>query len=212
MLRGALGVLLGTCVGLSAMSAGATTIVFSDNFDDGDVSDWVKTDNSVGTVNSFVTTTAALPSGSGLAMLVGFNAPPGGTDIEVQATNTFNAPVAGDYDLDFLASNRHCGGCTMSYDVLLDSVSLGRFQVASNTNVFPHHIDLNGLSAGAHTITLGFHTTNASSGGFTATFDNVEISTQESVVPVPGAIVGGLTALAAFGGAGVVARRRAAQS
>ena len=204
-----LGAALGGVIALSAMSANATTIVFSDNFDYGDVSDWTKTDNSGGSVNSFVTTTAALPSGSGLAMLVGFNAPPGGSNIEVRATNSFNAPVAGDYDLDMLASNRLCSGCVMSYDVLLDGSSLGRFQVASNTNVFAHHFDLDGLAAGSHTITLGFHTTGAASGGFTATFDNVEISTQESVVPVPGAIVGGLTALAAFGGVGAAARRRA---
>jgi hypothetical protein len=190
------------------MSASATTIVFSDNFDDGDVSDWVKTDNSGGSVNSFVTTTTALPSGSGLAMLVGFNAPPGGSNVEVRATNTFNAPVAGDYDLDMLASNRVCSGCVMSYDVLLNGSSLGRFQAASNTNVFAHHIDLNGLTAGTHTITLGFHTTGASSGGFTATFDNVEISTHESVVPVPGALVGGLTAIGAL--AAMAGRRRKA--
>lgn len=208
MIRGLLGALLGTCVGLSAMSAGATTIVFSDDFDDGDVSDWVKTDNSGGGVNSFVTTTTALPSGSGLAMLVGFNAPPGGSNIEVRATNSFTAPVAGDYDLDMLASNRVCSGCVMSYDVLLNGSSLGRFQAASNTNVFAHHIDLDGLTAGMHTITLGFHTTNASSGGFTATFDNVEISTQESVVPVPGALVGGLTAMGAL--AAIAGRRRRA--
>ena len=209
MIRFALGAFVGACVGLSAMAANATTIVFSDNFDDGDVPDWTKTDNSAGSVNSFVTTTTALPPGSGFAMLVGFNAPPGGSNVEVRATNTFNAPVAGDYDLDFLASNRLCSGCIMSYDVLLNGSSLGRFQVASNTEVFARHIDLDGLAAGAHTITLGFHTTGASSGGFTATFDNVEISTQESVVPVPGAIVGGLTALAAFGGVGIATRRRA---
>ena len=206
MFRGFLGALVGTCFGLSAMSAGATTIVFSDNFDDGDVSDWSMT-SSAG-INPFVTTTAALPPGSGFAMLVGFNAPPGGTNLIVRATNSFNAPVAGDYDLDFLASNRICSGCVMSYDVLLDGSSLGRFQVASNTNVFPRHIDLDGLAAGAHTITLGFHTTNASSGGFTATFDNVEITTQESVVPVPGAVVGGLTAISML--AGAAWRRKAA--
>lgn len=205
MLRSAFGALVGACVGLSAMSATATTIVFSDDFDDGDVSDWTKTDNAGGSVNSFVTTTAALPPGSGFAMLVGFNAPPGGTNVEVRATNSFTAPVAGDYDLNFLASNRVCQGCVMSYDVLLNGSSLGRFQVASNTNVFAHHIDLNGLAAGTHTFTLGFHTTNASSGGFTATFDNVEISTQESVVPVPGALVGGLTALGVLA---LAARRR----
>lgn len=204
MIKGAYAALAVAVVTVWSFSAQAL-VVFSDNFDDGDVSDWTKTDNSGGAINSFVTTTAALPSGSGLAMLVGFNAPPGGSNIIVRATNTFNAPVAGDYDLDLLASNRLCSGCVMSYDILLDSVSYGRFQVASNTEVFAQHIDFDGLTAGLHTLTLGFHTTGASSGGFTATFDNVQVSTQESVVPVPGSILGAMTAAAS---PAVFARRK----
>ena len=66
---------------------------------------------------------------------------------------------------------------------------------------------LPGLSAGSHAITLGMHTTNASSGLFGARFDDVTV-TLDRVVPLPGAAVGGLTAIGAL--AGVAAWRRKA--
>jgi hypothetical protein len=48
-------------------------------------------------------------------------------------------------------------------------------------------LPLNVLAAGTHSLTLGIHTTNASSGIFSASFDDVSIST-EAVVPEPSAL------------------------
>ncbi len=80
MVRFALGAFVGVCVGLSAMAANATTIVFSDNFDDGDVTDWVKSSNYGGA------TTVAVDAGlavSGSSLFTYLNAPPGGSNLVV---------------------------------------------------------------------------------------------------------------------------------
>jgi hypothetical protein len=67
-------------------------------------------------------------------------------------------------------------------------------------------INLNGLAAGSHALTLGVHTTNASSGTFGARFDNVEVSTQAEIPEAStlAALAGGLAVV----GAGVIRRRR----
>ncbi len=159
----------------------ATTVIFSDNFDDGDISDWTKSTNygstsAIEASSNFVV--------SGLSLNTFLIAPPGGTNLVVRAEHDFFAPVTGTYTIDMDASSAICGGCTISYDVLVDNV----LQVRKNITVFENRSFNIGLSAGTHTLSLGMHTTNASSGQFNAFFDNVVILTEENVpsaVPEP---------------------------
>ncbi|MGA0850024.1 MAG: hypothetical protein ACO3RX_08730, partial [Chthoniobacterales bacterium] len=72
-----IGLFVGAAIAMAA-SASHATVVFSDNFDDGDVSDWAKSDN--GGITSYINTQAALAPGTGLSMIVGFDAPTGGSD------------------------------------------------------------------------------------------------------------------------------------
>jgi len=170
-------ILLSTPVSLLA------AIVFSDNFGDGDVTDWTKTTNHTGT-NAVTVRTDSVVSAD-YALYTYLIAPPGGVDLIVHASHDFLAPVFADYTLDLWARSSPCSGCTISYDVLVDGVSLDR-KFAPNT-FEARSFDLTGLSAGNHTLTLGIYTTNASSGNFNASFDDVTISTT-SAVPVPAAL------------------------
>ena len=183
-------------------AASAATIVFSDDFDDGDVSDWVKSTNYGG--SSVVTVRSDSFVSSGFALYTYLDAPPGGTNLVVRASHDFFAPVAGDYLLELSARSSPCSGCTMSYDVLVDGGSLAR--TFAPTAFEARSFTLTGLAAGTHTLTLGMHTTNASSGRFNASFDDVRISTT-APIPEPGTwalMLGGLGLLTA------TARRRVA--
>ena len=94
----------------------------------------------------------------------------------------------------------------MSYDVLVDGGSLTR--TFAPTAFEARSFTLTGLAAGTHTLTLGMHTTNASSGRFNASFDDVRISTT-APIPEPGTwalMLGGLGLVAAVG------RRRLARA
>lgn len=182
---------------LAAPVASAATTVFSDNFDDGDVSDWTLTTNYAGTTFLGVRDDAFVSPG--FALYTYLQAPPGGIQLVVRGSRTFEAPVAGDYVLDLFARSSPCGGCTISYDVLVNGVSLDRkfapdaFEARS--------FALTGLAAGEHTLTLGIHTTNASSGRFSASFDDVVISTT-APIPEPGTwalMAGGLGLVLAAG-------------
>jgi hypothetical protein len=166
---------------LATSAASAATTVFSDNFDDGDVSDWTLTTNYGGTTFLGVRDDAFVSPG--FALYTYLQAPPGGIQLTVRGSRTFETPVAGDYVLDLFARSSPCSGCTISYDVLVNGVSLERkfapdaFEARS--------FALTGLAAGEHTLTLGIHTTNASSGRFSASFDDVVISTT-APIPEPG--------------------------
>ncbi len=199
----------GLLVGLAAAAmptyafADTGTTVFTDSFDDGDVSDWVVSKSSNITVPQVIVRTDSFISGPG-ALWTFFDAPTGGTGAGfVRATHSFIAPVAADYTVDLWARSVPCSGCTIFFDVLVDGQSLARDGTAQGAFA-QRSFGLPGLTAGEHMLTLGMYTTAASSGRFQATFDDVRISTL-APVPEPGAVwlmLGGLVAL------GAAARRR----
>lgn len=159
----------------------ATTVVFSDNFDDGDISDWTKSTNYGSTSVIEASSNFVV---SGLSLNAFLLAPPGGNNLVVRANHDFFAPVTGTYTIDMDASSAVCGGCTISYDVLVDNV----LQVRRHITTFEDRSFNIALTEGVHTLSLGMHTTNASSGQFNAFFDNVVILTEENVpsaVPEP---------------------------
>lgn len=175
--------------------ARAATIVFADDFNDNDVSDW-----------SFVSNHAVSGVDTGGILGPYINAPPGGVQLTARASRTLTL-LAGDYTLALDAFAIVCGGCTVSYDILFDGVSLTR---TAGTNAFQaRSFNLGTLAAGDHTITLGMHTTNASSGHFLAKFDNVVLSGDNLVVPggipEPGAWA---LMILGFGAAGAAIRGR----
>jgi len=185
-------------LGISAATPAGATVVFSDGFDDGDVSDWSKTTNYAGTTAVSIRNDLFVsPSG---ALFVYLDAPPGGSALNVRASHGFNAPVAGDYTLGLSARSAPCDGCTISYDILVDGVLLDRRSAASAFD--GRNFSLNGLTAGAHTLTLGMFTIVAFAGRFNASFDDVVIATAatapETPVPLPASIVLVGTALASL--------------
>ena len=177
-----------------SVEAQAATIVFADDFNDNDVSDW-----------SFVSnhTSAGVDTDGILGPYI--DAPPGGSNLTARASRTLTL-LAGDYSLSLDAFAIVCQGCTVSYDVIFDGVSLTR---TAGTNAFQARtFDLGSLAAGDYTLTLGMHTTNASSGHFLAKFDNVVLTGDNLVtgsVPEPGAWA---LMILGFGGAGAALRRR----
>ncbi len=193
--------LLAVC--LVALPSSAT-VVFSDNFNDGNVSDWTKT-NSGNISASVVTTDTNYFTSAGFALFTYFDAPSGGTGAGfVRATRSFVAPVVGEYVLALRARSEECNTCTISYDVLVDNVLLLR--ASEPTGVFDIiSLTLPSLSAGTHTLTLGMHTTGSSFGRFSAHFDDVVIST--NAIPV-GTPEPGTVALLGAGLLGLAASRR----
>ena len=177
-----------------SVEAQAATIVFADDFNDNDVSDW-----------SFASNHAVAGTDTGGILGPYINAPPGGSNLTARASRTLTL-LAGDYTLSLDAFAIVCQGCTVSYDVIFDGVSLTR---TAGTNVFQARtFDLGSLAAGDYTLTLGMHTTNASSGHFLAKFDNVVLTGDNLVtggVPEPGAWA---LMILGFGGAGAALRRR----
>lgn len=184
-------VLAALALGVWAAQAQAATIVFSDNFEDGNVSDW--SFNSFGYSGTAAHGATAASHSGAYAMETYLIAPPGGVDLIARTSHSFSAPVAGNYKLSLWAKSAPCSGCTMSYDILIDGTSLTRtFATSFQEATF----NLANLTAGQHVLTLGIHTTNASSGKFVASFDDVTISTEARLpasVPEPGAL--GLLAL-----------------
>lgn len=184
--------------GLLAMmggSAQASTLVFADDFNDGDFSDWTFSTN-------YGAGTSGLDPASGrLGPYI--NAPPGGLELTARASRSL-ALLAGDYTLDLDALSVPCGGCVLSYDVLFDGVLLAR---TASLGVLQHRqFDLGSLTSGAHTLTLGMHTTYAQAGHFLAQFDNVALTADLSSVspaPEPGAWA---LMILGFGGAGAALR------
>ncbi len=194
--------MLSSTVLVAALAAGtsgasAATVVFADSFDDADVSDWTKSTNYGGTSNVTVWSDALVSPG--FALYTYLDAPPGGVNLMVQASHAFVAPVAGDYLLELSARSSPCSGCTISYDVIVDGNRLTR--TFAPTSFESRSFTLAGLTSGSHTLSLGVHTTNASSGRFNASFDDVVISTT-APIPEPGTwalMLGGLGLVAMAG-------------
>ena len=187
----------------AAPASASLTTVFADTFEDGDVTDWsvTKSGNNI-SVPQAIVRTDSVHSGNG-ALWTFFDAPSGGTGAgTVRASHQFTAPVAADYTLTLWARSSACSGCTMSYDVLVDNVSLTRTFAPDTFE--QRTFQLSGLGAGTHTLTLGMHTTAASSGRFQATFDDVSITTL-APVPEPQSVA---LLLAGLGVVGAMVRRR----
>jgi hypothetical protein len=176
--------------------AQAATVVFADDFNDNDVSDW-----------SFVSNHSVAGVDTGGILGPYIDAPPGGSDLTARGTRTLTL-LAGDYTLDLDAFAIVCQGCIVSYDVLFDGALLTR---TAGANVFQaRSFNLGALAAGSHSITLGMHTTNASSGHFLAKFDNVVLTGDNLVtggIPEPSAWA---LMILGFGGAGAAIRRKRA--
>jgi hypothetical protein len=187
---------LGALIGAVALQAQAA-IAFSDDFNDNDVSDWTFSTNYGGA--------AGTETGGILGPYI--DAPPGGFDLVARSTRALTLS-AGDYTLDLDAMSIDCDGCTISYDVLFDNVLLTR--TASFEATQHRSFDLGELAGGSHGLTLGMHTTNASSGHFVARFDNVVLDRANVVPPGPGVPEPSTWALMllGFGTAGALLRRR----
>jgi hypothetical protein len=184
-------VVLLALAGLSPVAGAATTTVFSDNFDDGIVSDWIKSSNYPGTTEVTVRSDSFVSPG--FSLWTYFDAPPVGSNLVVTATHAFSAPVTADYSLSVSARSAECEGCTMSYDVYLDGVLLDRkfSPLAFENRLFT----LSSLSAGGHTLGLGIHSDVAFIGRFSASFDDVTITTA-APIPEPSAYLTMLAGLA----------------
>lgn len=188
--------------GVSTGASAAPVTVFSDDFEDGNVADWsVSSSANIGTPVVTVRSDST-HAGSAYALHTYFDAPGGGSGAGfVHASRQFDLAWAGDFTLDLWARSSPCSGCTMFFDVLLDGVSLWR-DGSSPTAFVQRSVDLSGLTAGLHTLTLGMYTNAASSGRFNASFDDVRLTGEAPVTandvpePATGALVA--SALAAI--------------
>ena len=182
--------------GVLVAAQAQATVVFSDDFNDNDLSDW--------SFSSNYGFSAGLDAGGVLGPYI--NAPPGGIDLNARASHGVTVAQAGDYTLDLDGFAIHCQGCTVSFDVLFDGALLLR---KATDGAWTHEtLNLGALSTGDHLLELGMHTTNASSGHFLAQFDNVVIDGENLVGPaVPEPAAWALLILG-FGGAGAMLRRR----
>lgn len=190
-------------IALLSLAAGAGTaragIIFADNFDDGVVSDWTVSSNYAGV--SEVAVRSDISVSSDYSLWVSLFAPPGGSDLWTRANHEFRAGTSGDFTLSLSAMSSPCQGCQISYDVLVDGTSVANTVAPSGFDTLS--LTLGGLSAGSHELSLGVHTTNASSGRFSATFDSVVISDGLPDAPEPAAFL-----LALGGVVGLYLRRR----
>ncbi|HEY9191524.1 MAG TPA: PEP-CTERM sorting domain-containing protein [Methyloversatilis sp.] len=173
-------------LGLASLSGTASAAtVFSDNFEDGDVSDWSVSHSANISVPVLAIRTDSVHAGVG-ALWTYFDAPSGGTGAGyVRASHDFTAAAgATDFVLDLWARSSPCQGCTMFYDVLLDGQQLTH-DASAQSSFMGRTFSLGTLATGKHTLTLGMYTTGASSGRFNATFDDIVISANIAAVPEP---------------------------
>lgn len=164
--------------GAMTSSASATSVVFSDNFDDGDVSDWSIQTNAIGETKVAVQRDSFVSPDFSLQVYL--DAPPAGSNLFATATKTFLAPVSAEYSLDFYARSTFCDVCLISYEIFVDGIRITRTSAPSAFE--SRTFSLPALAAGVHTLGLGVHTDTAFSGRFNASFDNVKIST---TAPIP---------------------------
>jgi hypothetical protein len=164
--------------GALTSSASATSVVFSDNFDDGDVSDWSIQTNAIGETQVAVQRDSFVSPDFSLQVYL--DAPPAGSNLFATATKTFLAPVSAEYSLDLYARSTFCDVCLISYEIFVDGIRITRTSAPSEfeSRIFA----LPALAAGVHTLGLGVHTDTAFFGRFNASFDNVKIST---AAPIP---------------------------
>lgn len=202
-------VLLAALLAVAAPLANAE-ILFFDDFEDGDISNWsVILDGSgpdVAVDKGIEAST--LDSVSGARSLRTYFVSDRGTSADdcnapcrVLASIDFTVVNPGDYVLDLFARSRDCSGCVISYDILSDGTLLSR---ANALSFEQRTFALNGLTAGTHTLRLGMHTTVAFSGAFQAFFDDVCVSSgglsECRAVPEPGPMGILLLGLVAAGG------------
>ncbi len=167
----------------------SAAIIFSDNFNDGDVSDWTETTNY--SPGNGSTGLAAVGSLQAYLFLPGTE----GTvfDIFVRGSHTFTTSVAADHTLTLSAMSASCDICTISYQVLVDGSLVVQDEDLSFQSLM---FNLSGLAPGSHTLTLGMFTDFAHSGTFSAWFDDVVITEPEAgAVPEPSTmnlLLGGL--------------------
>jgi hypothetical protein len=158
-------------------------VIFSDNFESGTVSGWTLTTDK----NGHIQADSESPYAGTYALEAWFDAPSDATGAGyVRATHSFTVATAGDYTLDLWARSAPCGGCTMSYDIFVNDVQLAhtyadQFEFRTFT--------LSGLTAGENTLTLGMYTDGASSGHFSARFDDVSIYNDAAEAPEPGSAI-----------------------
>ena len=88
-------------------------------------------------------------------------------------------------------------GCTISCDVIVDGNSLTRTFAPDGFE--QRSFTLTGLTVGSHDLTPGIFTTNASSGRFNASFDDVVISGDVAETPEPASVLLLAGTLAALG-------------
>jgi hypothetical protein len=190
-------------VGLSGTASAAT--VFSDNFEDGDVSDWSVSRSVNISLPVLAIRTDSVHAGTS-ALWTYFDAPNGGTGAGyVRASHDFTA-IAGatNFMLELWARSSPCQGCTMYFDVLVDGQQLAH-DGSAQSNFTERTFSLGTLATGTHTLTLGMYTDAASSGRFNATFDDVVISANIAAVPEPESYA---MLLAGLGLVSMIARRR----
>ena len=195
--------------GLACASGTAfATTVFSDDFEDGDVSDWSISKSANISVPVLTIRSDSVHAGAA-ALWTYFDAPNGGIGAGyVRASHTFTATAgATDFTLDLWARSSPCQGCTMYFDVLVDGLQLTR-DGSAPSSFTGRTFSLGTLATGTHTLTLGMYTNAASSGRFNATFDDVVISANIPAVPEPESYA---MLLAGLGVVSVIARRRPAR-
>jgi hypothetical protein len=170
------GALAAAGVLLGAAQAQAS-VVFSDDFNDNDVSDWILASNYSG------------PSGIDAGGVLGpyIDAPPGSpAPIHAEASQVLNL-VPGDYSLTFDAYVPSCSGCTISYFVALDT-AVKYLHASNGVWDIGQTVDFGPLAGGPHLLSLGMYTTLAISGHFVAKFDNVVLDAERlapTAVPEP---------------------------